>query len=104
MHNFTMEQKERMLKIIALNTQEKDTDGWILSSEDLKRCYNEMLPKSKRLDIISTNDLVLSLTDDLRRNYYIEYEYTQMLDGAYKHCFTLMTYDEITRMLTEDNR
>ena len=104
MHNFTMEQKKRMLKIIALNTQEKDTDGWILSSEDLKCCYNEMLPKSKRLDIISTNDLVVSLTDDLRRNYYIEYEYTQMLDGTYKHCFTLMTYDEITRMLTEDNR
>ena len=104
MHNFTMEQKERMLKIIALNTQEKDTDGWMLSSEDLKRCYNEMLPKSKRLDIISTNDLVVSLADDLRRNYYIEYEYTQMLDGAYKHWFTLMTYDEITRMLTEGNR
>ena len=104
MHNFTMEQKERMLKIIALNTQEKDMDGWMLSSEELKRCYNEMLPKSKRLDIISTNDLVILLIDDLRRNYYIEYEYTQILDGVYKHCFTLMTYDEITRMLTEDNR
>ena len=104
MYNFTMEQKERMLKIIALNTQEKDKDGWILSSEELKRRYNEMLPKTKRLDIISTNDLVLSLIDDLRRNYYIEYEYTQMLDGAYKHCFALMPYNEITRRFTEDNR
>lgn len=97
-------QEKRMKTIIGIYAQESGNDGWVLSTKKLQDIYNDGLPKTERIDIITTYNLTFELEEFLTRRCYIKHEYEQEPDGAYVHYFALMECDEIKKMEDESGR
>ena len=49
-----------MKNIIGIYAQESGNDGWVLSTKKLQVIYNDGLPKTERIDIITTYILRLN--------------------------------------------
>ena len=56
-----------MKNIIGIYAQESGNDGWVLSTKKLQDIYNDGLPKTERIDIITTYNLTFELEEFLTR-------------------------------------